>query len=75
MYATIGNTFHPVESFAQVSAAYRRTIDELGLGASETPRCLIVDRLGRPLARVSYNGRIWAHDPGETDAPPLYDPR
>lgn len=55
----IGNREFPFTSFEDVSAAYRATIDKLGLGASQTPRCDILDAAGVRVARVSYNGNVW----------------
>lgn len=73
MYATVGKTRYPATSFGQVSRAYRSTIDRLGLGASQTPPCRIEDKTGRPLAYVSYNGKVWKGGKvGEGNL--LYDP-
>lgn len=74
MYATIGQTFHPADSFEQVSKAYRAVIEYLGLGASQAPPCLIYDRNGDLIARCSFNGRVWPGQP-DINAVPLYDPR
>lgn len=67
------------KAFAEVSAAYRNTIDRLGIGASRTPPCRIYDASGRQTAYVSYNGRVWTFDPANPHADPnanfcLYDP-
>lgn len=63
-------------SYAEVSAAYRATIDRLGIGGSETPPCRIFKADGQQVAYVSYNGRVWpgsARDwqPGRSC---IYDP-
>lgn len=65
-----------VQSWAQVSKAYRTTIETLGLGASQTPPCLIVAPEGRVVAHLSYNGRVWGGAPErwQPDCLPIYDP-
>lgn len=81
-YATVridGRAF-PFTSFAEVSAAYRATIDHLGIGGSETPRCEIFDGAGRQTGYISYNGRAWEYDPDDPFGHAnsnrcLYDPR
>lgn len=77
LYAKVGKRVHIIETYEQASRAYRSTIERLGLGASQTPRCRICDHTGHVVAHVSYNGRVWAGDvgtwkPGDS---PLYDPR
>ena len=75
MMALVNGKTFPATSLAQVSKAYLDTIAALGLGSSQVPKCLIVDR-GRVLAHVSYNGRVWPGDPQSwtADLRPLYDP-
>lgn len=73
--ARIGRKAYPVTSWEQVSSAYVQTIKRLGVGASQAPKCEILNLLGEVIAHVSYNGRVW---PGSTYQPgekPIYDPR
>lgn len=76
LQAVINGKGFPVESWKQVSDAYRRTIEHLGLGASNTPECTIVTPQGQVVAHCSFNGKIWAGGcwhwtPGSV---PIYDP-
>lgn len=64
-HVRVGSHVFPFTDFAQVSAAYRATIDRLGIGARRTPHCKIFDGTGRQTAYVSYNGRVWAFDPAD----------
>ena len=75
--ARIGNRAFGVQSWEQVSKAYRDTIDQLDLGASETPRCEILNLRGEVVAYVSYNGRVWPGRPENwtSEKRPIYDPR
>ena len=64
----IGRGTYPFSSHAEASAAYRATIERLGLGVSEAPVCEVLDEAGDLVARVAYNGRIFAVGPdGECD--------
>lgn len=74
LYAHVGFHRFPVMSFAQVSAAYRALLDELGLGASQAPRCLIEDDTGTVHAHVSYNGKVWPGEHYREGASPLFTP-
>lgn len=74
-YATVGRTAFPVESWAQVSGAYRDLCNHLGVGASQAPKCLILDDRHRVFAHVSYNGRVWAGEHYVAGDRPIYDPR
>lgn len=74
MAARIGKRIHPATSFEQVSTAYRETIERLGLGASQAPRCEIVDCHGTVIAHCAYNGRVFAGARYEPGATVLYDP-
>jgi hypothetical protein len=49
----------PFTSAEEVSAAYRATIERLGIGGSQTPACIILDSAGNETGYVSYNGRVW----------------
>lgn len=75
MQAIINGKTFEATTFEQVSRAYRETIEMLGLGASETPRCLIT-KGGKVIAHVTYNGRVWPGKPSDWSATlrPLYDP-
>lgn len=61
--AKVGTREFPVESWQQVSGAYRRALDHAGLGASEAPLCLIIDDARTVIAHVSYNGKVWPGGP------------
>jgi hypothetical protein len=56
----VGRGTYPFSSFAAASAAYCATIERLGLGVSEAPACVLLDDAGNVVARVAYNGRIFA---------------
>lgn len=75
LYATVGKSVIPVESWEQVSKAYRNTIDHLGLGSSQAPKCLIVDDRKRVCYHVSYNGKVWAGEHYVPGAKPVYVPK
>lgn len=59
-YVQIRNRRFPFTTYAEASAAYRATIDHLGLGCSQSPMCTIHDGTGRVVANVAYNGRVFA---------------
>lgn len=76
LVAVVGTRYHPVKCWRDVSEAYRRTIDALGLGVSHTPRCDILDSSGQVVAHVAYNGKVFCGSyrdwiPGSQ---PLYEP-
>lgn len=75
LHATVGKGRYPVESWQQVSQAYTRTIEALGLGASRIPLCQIVDQHGIVQAHVSLSGRVWRSDGAGLTGVLLYDPR
>jgi hypothetical protein len=70
-----GRSF-PFTTFEQVSRAYQRTIDQLGLGCRETPLCSIFDSAGVQTAYISYNGKGWAGSQRDwvSSNEPLYNP-
>lgn len=72
----VGKRQFPFTSYAHVSAAYRGTIDRLGIGGSETPPCLLIGANGSTVGYVSYNGRVWAGDPRNwiSGKEPVYSP-
>jgi hypothetical protein len=53
--------------FAGTSRTYSEARDASGEGASTFPVGIIRDRNDRPIARVSFNGRIWRLDPDKPD--------
>jgi hypothetical protein len=57
MKLQIGGAVFEVESFRAASAAWEKTRDENGWGASDMPPVTL--RQGKNRFRVSYNGRIW----------------
>lgn len=65
----------PFYGIKETSEVYRATIDRLGLGGSQTPRCEILDG-DTVVAHVSYNGRVWAGDGANwtPDVEPIFDP-
>lgn len=69
----VGNRRLPFAGLKETSQVYRETIDRLGLGASQTPRCEILDG-DTVVAHVSYNGKVWAGARWEPGATPLFDP-
>lgn len=73
---TVGRRSFPFTSFAEVSAAYRATIESLDLGCSKTPLCSIFDSSGRQTGYVSYNGKVWAgrQRDWQPGAEPLFNP-
>jgi hypothetical protein len=70
----IGSRVFPFTSHEDVSAAYRGTIDALGLGGSATPSCHLLDGNGRKIGYVSYNGKVWSGDWDAGTAVCLYNP-
>ena len=61
-----------VAHFKAASDLFAQRRDESGLGASHFPEGLIYENEDR-IARISYNGRIWAPGPYTLEAKPLYD--
>lgn len=76
LVAVVGNRYHAVTSWRDVSVAYRRTIEALDLGSSRAPACDILDGTGQIVAHVSYNGRVWlgARRDWQPGSQPLYEP-
>lgn len=64
----------PVASFEDASRLFCATRDRLGVGASQTPRTLILDGSGKVVAHVSYNGRVWPGEHWTAGDVPLFDP-
>jgi len=65
MFIEIGCKRYEVASFARASAMFCAARDASGLGASAVPGADIVDEHGTFVARISYNGRIWADRDGD----------
>lgn len=55
-----------VGSLAEAAAECRKFIDEHGLGGGNWAGGEVLDLAGNAIARVSYNGRVWA-SPGEPE--------
>lgn len=66
---------HPVDGHADASRLYEARRDASGEGASTFDDGHIVDAEGREVARISYNGRVWAPGPYDPQAEPLWDNR
>ena len=49
-----------VKDFAAASAACRRYIDAINIGSGEWAGGQITNDAGEAIARVSFNGRVWA---------------
>lgn len=64
LYATVGRHAYPVDSWAQVSAAYLYAIDQAGTRLSEAPPCHVVDDRGRVVAYVSLSGKVFKEAQG-----------
>lgn len=72
----IGSRRYPVASYEAASRLFCAARDRFGEGASKTPTPRILQG-GRPVAYVSYNGRVWAGSPKDrnaADRAPLFDP-
>lgn len=62
------------DDWADASLRYCRRRERSGLGASGFPEgAILLDAI--PVARVSYNGRIWPLAPWSSDQEPIYDNR
>jgi hypothetical protein len=62
-----------VVDFAAASAAYAQARDLSGEGYSTFPEG-VIDRRGEFVAKVSYNGRVWAEREFTPGQRPLYCP-
>jgi hypothetical protein len=58
-----------VSTWAEASRAARVYIEKYNLGAGNWPDIEIATMAGEPVARVSYNGRVW-----DLNGVCLYDP-
>jgi len=78
IFIQIGRRRYQVADLAQASQMYSAARDHKmrgSGGASRTPDALIVTASGKPVARISYNGRVWPPEPWHPDQKPLYDNR
>lgn len=58
----------------ELSAAYCRERDARGLGASQFSEAEVTDAAGGAMARISYNGRVWAAKPWAAGDQCIFDP-
>jgi hypothetical protein len=65
----------PVTSLEGASAVYSALRDASGEGASTFRDGVVLDHDGTEIARVSYNGRVWAPGQWIPGQAPLYDNR
>ena len=69
----IGPTWTFVSDFAHASATYSALRDASGQGASTyVDGAILYD--GVTVARVSYNGKVWAPEPWKSGAIPIFNP-
>ena len=52
----------PIRSADEASAVVRQYIERNNIGGSEFQGGQVTDRQGKPVAKVSYNGRVWSPD-------------
>jgi len=64
-----------VSGYAEASRIYEERRDESGEGASTFDDGAVRNDQGAILARISYNGRVWAPGPYDPDAVPIWDNR
>ena len=58
----IGRKAVTVTSLRQASDVWCAYRDALDLGSSDSPLVTVADASGKTVARISYNGRVWAPD-------------
>jgi len=75
MFLQIGKCRFQVASFAEASEKYCTARDASGYGASKIPPVKIVTADGTEIARISYNGRVWAPGEWKVGDAPIYDNR
>ncbi len=55
-----------VTGFQDASRKWAAIRDSRNLGAGESPLCVVVNTAtGEHVAKISYNGRVWANDGSE----------
>ena len=59
-WVRVGRGTYPFSTYGAASTAYCATIERLGLGVSEAPTCEVLNEAGNVVARVAYNGRVFA---------------
>ena len=64
-----------VRDHATASRLYGERRDESGEGASTFHDGELVDDAGKPIGRISYNGRIWGPGAWDPTATPIWDNR
>ena len=75
LFIQVGNRRRfQVASFEEASALYCEARDRMGEGASKTPTAKIFNESGDQVARISYNGKVWAGSSLEVGAPLLFNP-
>jgi hypothetical protein len=62
-----------VPDLETASAMYSAARDKSGLGASKFREGRIVDVNGNPVARISYNGRVWPVEDWHVGQKPLVE--
>mgnify|MGYP003331284212 CR=1 FL=1 len=75
LYIKIGRRRYQVDSLRQASDMYCAARDASGMGASRVPEAMVLDAGGTPVARISYNGRVWPPEPWRPGMQPLLDNR
>ena len=68
---TIGRKAFPVVDLAEASARYQRFRGTKS--SNHVPEGFVRDAGGSGLARVSYNGRVWAPSPWQPGAEPILE--
>lgn len=76
LVATVGARTYTVESWEQVSTAYRRAILTLQIADEAAPHCVIIDaRTSDTVAHARPDGHIIAADGRTLYAPRSFEPR
>lgn len=73
IFLQIGRVRYQVESIDQASEMFCRARDESDLGSRETPDGRVVTADGKPVARISYNGRVWPPEKWTPGMKPLLE--
>lgn len=75
LFVRRGSQTYPVASFEDASQKWCEFRDTTGAGASEIGEdVMIYDQTGTPVARISYNGKIWPPVEWKPGLEPLYVP-
>ena len=74
IFVQVGNRLYQATTLADASTMYCAARDALGNGASGTPPGKIVDAEGNPVARISFNGKVWPPEPWTPGMAPLFIP-